>query len=91
MHLNKNDLNSLNDQVIDFNPFVFFPAAIFDLISTCIQYFALNLTYASSFQMLMGILFLSNISGGFFVILKETILNENNFSSRSLKIKVKIE
>ncbi len=61
IYLNKNNLNGLNDQVNDFNPFVFFPAAIFDLVSTCIQYFALNLTYASSFQMLMGILFVSSI------------------------------
>ena len=36
-------------------PLVFLPAAVFDLISTCIQYFALNLTNASSFQMLSGI------------------------------------
>ena len=34
--------------------FIFLPAAIFDLISTSIQYFALNLTNSSSFQMLSG-------------------------------------
>jgi hypothetical protein len=37
-----------------FNPFIFWIAAIFDMLSTCLSYFALNLTSASSFQMLRG-------------------------------------
>ena len=37
-----------------FNPLIFWIAAIFDMLSTCLSYFALNLTSASSFQMLRG-------------------------------------
>jgi drug/metabolite transporter (DMT)-like permease len=37
-----------------FNPFIFWIAAVFDMLSTCLSYFALNLTSASSFQMLRG-------------------------------------
>jgi len=37
-----------------FNPLIFWVAAILDMLSTCLSYFALNLTTASSFQMLRG-------------------------------------
>ncbi|CAF1291902.1 unnamed protein product [Adineta steineri] len=37
-----------------FNPLIFWGASIFDMLSTCLSYFALNLTTASSFQMLRG-------------------------------------
>jgi hypothetical protein len=37
-----------------FNPLIFWIASIFDMLSTCLSYFALNLTTASSFQMLRG-------------------------------------
>jgi len=37
-----------------FNPFIFFPPALCDMTATSIQYIALTLTYASSFQMLRG-------------------------------------
>ncbi|XP_050039030.2 solute carrier family 35 member F6 [Dermacentor andersoni] len=38
----------------DFNPLIFFPPAMCDLVGTSIMYIGLNLTYASSFQMLRG-------------------------------------
>ncbi|KAG8225086.1 hypothetical protein J437_LFUL000065 [Ladona fulva] len=38
----------------DFNPLVFLPAAMCDMIATSIMYIGLNLTYASSFQMFRG-------------------------------------
>lgn len=37
-----------------FNPFVFLLPAICDIISTCVLYVGLNLTTASSYQMLQG-------------------------------------
>jgi drug/metabolite transporter (DMT)-like permease len=37
-----------------FSPFVFLPPALCDMTATSIQYIALTLTYASSFQMLRG-------------------------------------
>ena len=39
-----------------YNPFIFFPPALFDLMATSIMYIGLNLTNASSFQMLRGAL-----------------------------------
>jgi len=36
------------------NPFIFWIASLCDMTSTCLAYFALNLTTASSFQMLRG-------------------------------------
>jgi len=39
-----------------YNPFIFFPPAVFDLMATSIMYVGLNLTNASSFQMLRGAL-----------------------------------
>ena len=39
-----------------YNPWIFFPPAICDLIATSTMYVGLNLTYASSFQMLRGAL-----------------------------------
>lgn len=38
----------------EFNSKVFIPATILDIISTSLAYIALNLTYASSFQMFNG-------------------------------------
>lgn len=38
----------------NFNPLVFWFASILDMLSTCLAYFALNLTTASTFQMLRG-------------------------------------
>ncbi|KAH9378009.1 hypothetical protein HPB48_016683 [Haemaphysalis longicornis] len=38
----------------DFNPLIFLPPAMCDLFGTSIMYIGLNLTYASSFQMLRG-------------------------------------
>ena len=58
---NKNRANIRENESFNMNlnerykPFIFLPAAMFDLISTCFLYFALILTYSSSFQMLMGI------------------------------------
>ncbi|XP_031717506.1 solute carrier family 35 member F6 [Anarrhichthys ocellatus] len=37
-----------------FNPLLFFPPAMCDMTATCIMYVALNMTSASSFQMLRG-------------------------------------
>jgi hypothetical protein len=37
-----------------FNPLIFWIASVCDMLSTCLSYFALNLTSASSFQMLRG-------------------------------------
>ena len=37
-----------------FNPLIFLPAAFFDMLGTSTMYIGLNLTYASSFQMLRG-------------------------------------
>ncbi|XP_052285284.1 solute carrier family 35 member F6-like isoform X2 [Dreissena polymorpha] len=38
----------------NYNPLIFLPAAICDMLGTSIMYIGLNLTYASSFQMLRG-------------------------------------
>jgi hypothetical protein len=38
----------------DFNPLILLPAACLDTLGTSISYTGLNLTYASSFQMLNG-------------------------------------
>ncbi|VDK62406.1 unnamed protein product, partial [Cylicostephanus goldi] len=43
-------------KVHTFNPFVFLPPAICDIVSTAILYIGLNLTTASSYQMLQGAL-----------------------------------
>jgi len=37
-----------------FNPFIFFPPALCDMLATSIMYVGLTLTFASSFQMLRG-------------------------------------
>ena len=37
-----------------FNPLVFLPSALFDMMATSIQYIGLTLTYAASLQMLRG-------------------------------------
>ncbi len=41
-----------------FNPFVFLPPAMCDMCATSLMYIGLNLTYASSFQMLRGLCFI---------------------------------
>lgn len=38
----------------NFNPFIFLPASCCDMLGTSLAYIGLNLTYASSFQMLTG-------------------------------------
>ena len=38
----------------NFNPLIFFPPAMFDMIATSLMYVGLALTYSSSFQMLRG-------------------------------------
>lgn len=38
----------------NFNPFIFLPPAMCDMLATSLGYTALTLTYASSFQMLNG-------------------------------------
>jgi len=38
----------------NFNPFIFLPPALCDMVATSVMYIGLNLTYASSFQMLRG-------------------------------------
>jgi hypothetical protein len=38
----------------NFNPFIFLPASLCDMVATSLAYIGLNLTYASSFQMLNG-------------------------------------
>lgn len=37
-----------------FRPIIFLPAAMFDMCGTSLMYIGLNLTFASSFQMLRG-------------------------------------
>ena len=37
-----------------FNIFMFWPASLCDMVATSLMYIGLNLTYASSFQMLRG-------------------------------------
>jgi protein-S-isoprenylcysteine O-methyltransferase Ste14 len=48
---NANALVAGNQQ---FNPLVFPPPAMCDMVGTSLAYIGLNLTYASSFQMLRG-------------------------------------
>lgn len=38
----------------EFNPWIFMPPAMCDMIATSLMYIGLTLTYASSFQMLRG-------------------------------------
>lgn len=45
-----------------FNPFLFFVPAMFDMIATTLMYIGLTMTYASSFQMLRGIFVISLIT-----------------------------
>ncbi|KAK6051026.1 hypothetical protein COOONC_11469, partial [Cooperia oncophora] len=46
-----------NEPVITrFNPFVFLPPTVCDIVATCISYVGLTLTSASSYQMLRGAL-----------------------------------
>ncbi|CAF2807495.1 unnamed protein product [Rotaria sp. Silwood2] len=49
----KKDIHLLEGEQV-FNPLIFWVASICDMLSTCLSYFALNLTTASSFQMLRG-------------------------------------
>jgi hypothetical protein len=48
-----NDIRLVDGEQV-FNPLIFWIASIFDMLSTCLSYFALNFTSASSFQMLRG-------------------------------------
>ena len=50
--------DSEGPQPTPYNPLIFWPAALCDMTATSIQYIALTLTYASSFQMLRGKTFL---------------------------------
>ena len=46
-----------HDEVLDaqaFSPWLFCPPAILDLISTCVSYLGLTLTFTSSYQILRG-------------------------------------
>ena len=38
----------------EFSPLIFWPAALFDMTGTSLMYVGLNMTFASSFQMLRG-------------------------------------
>uniref|UniRef100_A0A1B6DHG4 EamA domain-containing protein n=1 Tax=Clastoptera arizonana TaxID=38151 RepID=A0A1B6DHG4_9HEMI len=51
----------------DFNPLIFLPPAMCDMIATSLMYIGLTLTYASSFQMLRGsvIIFVAFLSMAF--------------------------
>ena len=40
----------------NFNPFIFLPPALCDMVATSLMYIGLNLTNSSSFQMLRGAL-----------------------------------
>ena len=48
------NLNGLVQGNQNFNPLVFLPPALCDMLGTSLAYIGLNLTYASSFQMLRG-------------------------------------
>jgi hypothetical protein len=49
----KKDIRLLDGEQV-FNPFIFWIAAVCDMLSTCLSYFALKIVSASSFQMLRG-------------------------------------
>lgn len=61
------DNNRLTKGSRNFNPLIFVIPALCDMIATSIMYVGLNLTYASSFQMLRGsvIVFTGILSMGF--------------------------
>ncbi|XP_058454828.1 solute carrier family 35 member F6 [Malaya genurostris] len=67
----KNDGSEDRDELVkgnrEFNPFILFIPAMCDMIATSIMYVGLNLTYASSFQMLRGsvIIFVGILSVAF--------------------------
>jgi len=69
----------LGDQT--FNRLIFLPAAMLDMCGTSLMYVGLNLTFASSFQMLRGMMgegnidsiFFSNTTSGIFMFLSTTI------------------
>ncbi|KAK2705938.1 hypothetical protein QYM36_016079 [Artemia franciscana] len=48
------DMTPLIRGDVSFSPFIFLPPALLDMLGTSIMYIGLNLTYASSFQMLRG-------------------------------------
>ena len=52
-HKKKDLPMELGDQ--SFNRFIFLPAAMLDMCGTSLMYVGLNLTFASSFQMLRGV------------------------------------
>jgi hypothetical protein len=52
LRINRDTALVAGEQV--FNPLIFWVASLFDMLSTSLSYFALNLTTASTFQMLRG-------------------------------------
>ena len=48
------NLNGLVQGNQNFNPLIFLPPALCDMLGTSLAYIGLNLTFASSFQMLRG-------------------------------------
>lgn len=46
---------AVDSPVGNFSPFIFLPPALLDMLATSTMYVGLNLTYASSFQMLRGL------------------------------------
>lgn len=61
------DVRELTRGNQNFNPFIFLPPALLDMIATSIMYIGLHLTYASSFQMLRGsvVIFVALLSVAF--------------------------
>ena len=62
----------LGDQT--FNRLIFLPAAMLDMCGTSLMYVGLNLTFASSFQMLRGMMGEGNINKFFLVTLPQGYL-----------------
>lgn len=52
----ENEMPAMISGSRDYNPLIFLPPALCDMIATSTMYIGLNLTYASSFQMLRGAL-----------------------------------
>lgn len=53
-HTRRNTLDQMDVGNQHFNPLIFLPAAMLDMLGTSTMYVGLNLTFASSFQMLRG-------------------------------------
>ena len=54
IHTKRNTLDQMDVGNQNFNPLIFLPAALLDMLGTSTMYVGLNLTFASSFQMLRG-------------------------------------